>query len=156
MCVGLLCGASWGQGVDAPVTVRAAFEATGVGVQIYKCETGGKWAFVAPEAKLFAGEAQVGTHGAGPVWVLADGSSVKGTVVAKMEAPAFDAVPWLLLSTTSVGGAGRLAAVTFVRRSATSGGVAPEMGCDAGALGTVRRVPYSATYTFYVAAAGAS
>ncbi len=45
-----------------------------------------------------------------------------------------------------------MARVEFIRRSDTHGGDAPNaIGCDAQHLNAVRRVPYTATYTFYSA-----
>ena len=117
---------------------RLVLTASAKGVQIYSCQ-GGHWVFQAPQATLFdeSGK-EIGTHGAGPVWTLRDGRSVKGQVVAKSDAPASDDIPWLLLK-----GEGSF---EYIRRSETHGGVAPGSACEAG--GSVR-IPYSATYTFY-------
>jgi hypothetical protein len=54
------------------------------------------------------------------------------------------AVPWLLLE--SVGGTGRLGAVRFIQRTGTHGGNVPDGSCSQNAM---RRVPYTATYSFY-------
>jgi hypothetical protein len=75
-----------------------------------------------------------------------DGSWVKGRAVAKQVAPDATAVPWLLLE--SVGGAGRLGTVRFIQRTGTHGGNAPDGSCSESAI---RRVPYTATYSFYEA-----
>jgi Protein of unknown function (DUF3455) len=101
----------------------------------------------APDAKLLnqAGSV-IGRHFAGPTWQLNDGSWLKGKAVAKKDAPDPTAVPWLLLE--SVGGTGRLAAVRFIQRTMTHGGNAPEGICSQNAM---RRVPYTATYSFYEA-----
>jgi hypothetical protein len=69
---------------------------------------------------------------------------VKGKAVAKHVAPDATAVPWLLLE--SVGGTGRLGAVRFIQRTGTRGGNAPDGSCSQSAM---RRVPYTATYSFY-------
>ena len=66
--------------------------------------------------------------------------------------PDAGSVPWLLLQATTSEGKGPMTAVTYIVRSATKGGAAKEDGCDAGHVGEMSRVPYSATYTFYVAA----
>jgi hypothetical protein len=101
----------------------------------------------APDAKLLNQEGSViGRHFAGPTWQLNDGSWVKGKAVAKQVAPDPTAVPWLLLE--SVGGTGRLAAVRFIQRTETHGGNAPDGSCNHGAM---RKVPYTATYSFYEA-----
>ncbi len=95
----------------------------------------------------------VGSHGAGPVWKLKDGSSVMGTMVAQEKSPLSGAVPWLLLQAKNPQGPGVLSGVTYIRRSDTKGGAA-QGDCDAAHLGTESRVHYSATYTFYGVAAG--
>ena len=116
------------------------------GVQIYECRDA-KWAFVAPDAELFdrAGK-KIGTHYAGPAWEAADGSKVVGAVKARSDAPQAGAIPWLLLSTKSVGGEGSFSKVTSIQRVSTTGGVAPMGGCEAGAKA---RVPYTANYYFF-------
>jgi hypothetical protein len=123
------------------------------GVQIYECRvTDGKagWAFVAPDAALFDGPGrQVGQHGAGPFWQLQDGSRVEGQAVARADAPAAGAIPWLLLDVHSTGHAGRLHDVARIRRVNTQGGVAPQAGCEAAAAGTRERVAYTADYLLY-------
>jgi hypothetical protein len=117
---------------------RAVLTASAKGVQIYGCQ-GGQWVFQAPQATLFdTSGKEIGTHGAGPVWTLRDGRSVKGQVVAKSDAPSAADIPWLLLK-----GDGNF---EYIRRWETHGGVAPPGACEAG--GSVR-IPYSATYTFY-------
>jgi hypothetical protein len=118
--------------------------ATGKGVQIYACQNvsgSPQWVFLAPEATLFnSAGVEIGTHGAGPVWKLKDGRSVKGQAVAKSDAPAPGDIPWLLLK----GDGG----FEYIRRSDTHGGVAPAGRCE---VGRTERVGYSATYTFYAA-----
>jgi hypothetical protein len=122
---------------EAPEGQRAVFTAQAKGVQIYACQQG-KWTFQAPEAALFEGAKQIGTHGAGPQWTLTGGRSVKGRVVAKADAPATGDIPWLLLK-----GEGSF---EYIRRWDTHGGVAPAGVCEDG---KTLRVPYTATYTFY-------
>jgi len=127
----------------------------GKGVQIYRCEAkpdGAAWVFVAPEATIYQGAETVGSHGAGPIWRWKDGSNVAGKVLVSQPAPATKAIPWLLLTGTPSPGnsvEGVLAHVSYVRRSDTQGGNAPEEGCDSQHIGAVVRVNYSATYTFY-------
>lgn len=139
-----------------PARVSRILSATGV--QIYECRSeAGKpapvWAFVAPDAELFDGSGRsVGTHGAGPSWNGVDGSRVIGSVRARMDAPTAQAIPWLLLSTRSVGADGAFSAVTQIQRLRTDGGVAPASGCDATRLGQRARVRYRAEYRFFVAA----
>ena len=125
------------------------------GVQIYECRalpsaSGAAWAFVAPEAELLdARGAVTGKHYAGPIWESADGSKIVGAVKARADAPQPSAIPWLLLSTRSVGGPGRFANVTSVQRIHTVGGMAPARTCDPSALGATERVPYSADYLLF-------
>jgi hypothetical protein len=117
------------------------------GVQTYQC-TNGAWTFLQPDAILrFHGRAQV-LHTRGPVWTsVLDGSSVNATVVAS--APRQNAVPELLLRSTANRGPGLLAAVTFIQRLDTTGGVSPTGACTEGATASV---PYTADYAFRTAA----
>ena len=130
-----------------------------VGAQIYTCTAGGAgvaagattyaWVLKAPEAKLYdSSGTQVGTHGAGPSWTWRDGSVANGAKVAELNAPAADAISWLLLRVTSTSGAGVLSDATYVHRLNTAGGKAPAMGCDATTVGTETRSGYSADYFF--------
>ena len=158
MVLGLALGQ--GSGIDFDITMptdaRPAFEAKANGAQIYTCTPQGlsyAWVFKAPEAKLSDASGQpLGTHAAGPVWTAADGSSVRGKVIAQKVAADPLSVPWLLLEAKSDAAKGTtMAGIVFVRRSDTRGGVAPVDGCDATHLGQDVRVPYTATYTFYQA-----
>jgi len=118
------------------------------GVQIYECRDQ-KWVFVAPEAELFDSRGNlVGRHYAGPTLEsIGDGSKVAGTVKTRADAPEAGAIPWLLLSTKSVGGNGYFSDVTSIQRVATHGGVDPGSGCPHDGL--VARVAYSADYNFF-------
>ena len=127
--------------IEAPQHLRpAAGETPAIvvaarGVQVYECRarkegTGFEWTFVAPEAELFdAHTRSIGHHGAGPFWEARDGSRVIGTVQARADAPEPGAVPWLLLTTKSVGPAGTFSDVTSIQRVNTAGGVAPVAEC---------------------------
>jgi hypothetical protein len=118
------------------------------GVQIYECRDQ-KWVFVAPEADLFDARGNlVGRHYAGPTWEsTGDGSKVAGTVKTRADAPEAGAIPWLLLSTKSVGGNGYFSDVTSIQRVATHGGAAPGSACPHDGLEA--RVTYSADYYFF-------
>jgi hypothetical protein len=132
------------QSIDVPPHSRLLLRAVGSGDQVYGC-VNGSWILKAPEAKLLNQQGSViGRHFAGPIWQLNDGSRVKGKAVAKQIPPDATAVPWLLLQ--SVGGTGRLGAVRFIQRTETHGGNAPDGSCSHSAM---RRVPYTATYSFY-------
>lgn len=128
------------------------------GVQIYECRIGKdqadqyQWVFVAPEADLFDSRgAKIGKHYAGPHWESNDGSKIVGAVKERVDAPQTDAIPWLLLSTKSVGPAGSFARVTSVQRVNTFGGVAPKDGCSRNTVGAVGRVSYTADYYLFTA-----
>ena len=153
----LTAGASWAAEPLVPPPQGAALilEAAADGVQIYACEAQGSgfaWVFKAPEANLFDKQGlQIATHYAGPSWKLDDGSTVVGEVAAKADAPAGDAIPWLLLRAKSHDGTGLLGTASFIRRAETKGGNAPPAGCDAAHKGASARVRYSALYQFFSA-----
>lgn len=139
-----------------PPDQTLAFVLDATGVQQYSCNataTGAAWTFVAPDAELFDHGRLVGTHYAGPTWEHEDGS----TVVAALAAGATldpTAIPWLLLSAVSHGGAtGKMTEVTWIQRLETTGGIAPATCCDVGRLGATASVPYTAEYYFYRASA---
>ena len=150
LIVACMARASIGQtakeSIDVPFHSRLLLQAVGSGDQVYGC-VNGRWTLKTPDAKLLNHEgAVIGRHFAGPTWQLNDGSWVKGKAVAQQVAPDATAVPWLLLE--SVGGAGRLGTVRFIQRTGTQGGNAPDGSCSQSAM---RRVPYTATYSFYEA-----
>ncbi len=144
----------------APLTSLAAeppssaIELLGRGVQIYTCTatpTGDAWKLKAPEATLRDASGRlIGKHFAGPTWQAADGSKVVGAVSAASNAPDATAIPWLVLHSTTNDGSGLFARVAFITRTRTSGGLARPTGCDAAHEGAESRVPYSATYTFFI------
>ncbi len=141
----------------ATANLRQVQQAFGRGTQLYRCQAAGtKFVPLGPDAVLYkdaASHEQVATHGIGPVWQWADGSGVFGTV--RQSIPAADAstnIATLVLSAQPFGTAGGvLAPVTLVTRTDAKGGAAPSGGCDAGHIGTVAHVPYTAVYTFYAA-----
>lgn len=125
------------------------------GVQIYECRATKaghyEWAFVAPEAELYdAAGNRIGRHYAGPHWEANDGSKVVGQLKERADAPSAGAIPWLLLTTKSVGPDGSFGKVTAIQRVRTAGGVAPKEECK-GAAGTSVRVDYTADYRFFIA-----
>jgi hypothetical protein len=137
-----------------PAGHRLAFELRAEGVQVYACAAGQgglAWVFQSPEATLTETDGRAaGRHFAGPTWEAPDGSRVVGAKAAAAT-PDPSAIPWLLLRASSNAGAGRMAEVAWVQRIETQGGL-PPAGCDAGQVGAVARVPYRATYAFYVKA----
>ena len=128
-----------------------AFYLDATGVQIYKCNAAGAWAFTAPDALLYQPNGDQSTpvvhHYAGPTWEwLDDGSTVVGK---KLAAATVDktAIPWLLLAGASHGALdGRMSDVTSIQRLETAFGLAPAGACTPG---DVANVPYTATYFFY-------
>jgi hypothetical protein len=127
---------------------KVAFHVYAEGVQIYLW-TGASWAFVGPEAVLFAdaeGHGVVGIHYAGPTWQSVSGGKVVGAVLERCT-PDPDAIPWLLLQALAPEGPGILQRTTFIQRLNTVGGLAPS---DPGDFpGEQVRVPYTAEYFFY-------
>ena len=137
-----------------PAGAKLLLEARGDGEQVYLCtqkDNAFAWAFDGPSAKLFDKDGHaIGVHGKGPIWTLGDGSGVTGEAVAKRDAPAAGAIPWLLLKVKAhVGTFGQLSNAAFVRRIDTTGGAAPADGCAAARLGEAARIPYSAVYQFW-------
>jgi hypothetical protein len=153
----LLAGAARGEepALAPPAGAQLLLSAAADGVQIYACEAAGAgfaWVFKAPEAALFdAGGRQIGTHFAGPTWRSGDGSAVVGEAIGKADAPGGGAIPWLLLRAKTHQGEGALTAVAFIARRDTTGGLAPQGGCDAAHRGAEARMRYSAAYLFYAA-----
>jgi hypothetical protein len=129
-----------------------AFALGAVGVQIYVCRADAtgvfSWTFTAPEATLYGCGGEAGTHYAGPTWEALDGSKVVAARVAG-HSPDPSAIPELLLQATAHEAAGLMANVTYIQRLETTGGLAPATGCDAGHLGEISRIDYTATYYFY-------
>ena len=122
------------------------FHATGV--QIYRW-SGAAWAFVAPEAVLYAdaaGKDKVGKHYAGPTWESVGGSTVVGGA-ARRCTPDSTAIPWLSLTAVSGDRPGIFRRVTFIQRTHTVGGLAPSL--PGTVAGQEARVPYTAEYFFY-------
>lgn len=139
-------------GAGEPLTMIVAAK----GVQVYECRAGKdagavhQWVFVAPEAELFDARGEpVGTHGAGPRWQANDGSTIRGTVKERADAPVAGAIPWLLLAARPVGPEGSFSRVTSIQRVNTAGGVAPTAGCTRDTVGSSARVGYTADYYFY-------
>ena len=150
--------------IEVPAAIRApagqslATAVSAKGVQIYECRKDkgqDAWVFVGPEAALFdARGTQVGSHGpsanGGPYWQALDGSRIVGAVKGRAEAPQGGAIPWLLLSATAEGPQGAFSATKSVQRVNTVGGLPPTGGCTPETQGQRLRVPYTATYQFFV------
>lgn len=125
--------------------------ATGKGVQVYHA-TGSPvaWVLYGPDAQLFDGATQVGTHTVGPTWTaLSDGSAIHGQKLAQAAGGSGN-VPLLLLQVYSRDGDGVFNRVNFVQRLQTNGGVAPDgVGLDDRYLSSEARMTYQATYYFW-------
>jgi hypothetical protein len=148
-----------GGGVPAqlqpPTPAASLLRANAEGLQIYSCvaKPGGagfEWTLKAPDAVLTDASGKPAIkHFAGPTWQANDGSKVVGEVAARADAPGAKAIPWLLLKAKSHEGTGEFAAVTYIQRIDTRGGLAPNAGCDAAHVGQEQKVPYTAVYVFY-------
>lgn len=150
--------------IEASSNERVAFKFFAKGTQNYSCNAltdgGYAWAFVAPDATLYAGldetAPDAGRHYAGPTWEsAADSSKFIGdspnAKKADSPTPASN-IPWLLIPKKSVEGDGGFSVVTFAQRINTAGGVAPDAGSCVSATATnVEKVPYTATYYLYTA-----
>jgi hypothetical protein len=146
------------ENLKTSITEVITLEALGKGVQVYECKarlevsTRFEWVFKAPEAELFDNTGKmIGKHYAGPTWEANDGSKVVGTVKAQDSGPDPGAIPWLLLIAKSNSGNGVFSRVTSTQRLYTAGGKAPVEGCNQMAEGKEIRIPYKATYYFYIA-----
>jgi hypothetical protein len=129
---------------------KLKFRAYALGVQIYQWN-GTAWAFVAPEATLFADanyHGEVGTHYVGPTWESNSGSKVVAARVPGTGCtPDSTAIPWLLLKKVSSEGPGIFSDVTFIQRVNTTGGTAPTT--PGSVVGERAEIPYTAEYYFY-------
>lgn len=132
---------------------QAAIVLAAKGVQIYGCARSGEtyaWKLTGPEAFLTDVYGHpAGRHFAGPSWQAKDGSVVVGEALVASSAPGGGAIPWIVLRAKQHNGDGQFAAVAYIVRSATKGGLAPATGCDDAHVGAERRVNYRATYTFF-------
>jgi hypothetical protein len=140
-----------------PAGQSLAFELKALGVQIYECRPRKEdparceWVFKAPEAELFESSGRpAGRHYGGPTWEGLDGSKVVGEVKAKDTSRSSGSIPWLLLSAKATSGEGRFSRILSILRLNTTGGAAPAMATSA-QIGQEARVPYTATYAFFVA-----
>jgi Protein of unknown function (DUF3455) len=142
--------------IKAPAGQALALVAHATGFQIYTCQRGTDgqpaWVFKAPEAELRDSKDQViGRHYAGPAWKHTDGSEVTGKLVAKVDSPNGDSIPWLLLTAASHSGTGTLAGVSTIQRIHTKGGQpSATQPCTSSNLDATSKSSYVADYYFYV------
>jgi hypothetical protein len=123
------------------------------GVQVYTCirDPAGTvgWVLKGPDAQLFDSHRKpVGKHYAGPTWEGLDGGKVVGGAKISMPAPVDKAIPWLLLDIKSREGTGTFTEAHAIVRMETTGGTAPNDGCDEARAGQEVRIPYTAIYVF--------
>lgn len=119
-----------------------------VGVQIYRWN-GSAWAFVAPEANLYADpnyRGKVGTHYGGPTWEANSGGKV---VAARVNgcSPDPESVAWLLLQAVDNEGSGVFGKTSYIQRINTVAGLAPQRAGQY--VGEEVRMPYTTEYYFY-------
>ena len=132
-------------------------ELRATGFQLYECRATKEdparfeWAFKAPEADLFDATGRlIGRHCAGPTWEGLDGSRVVGEVKAKDTSLSGGSIPWLLLEARSTAGSSLFSRVLSIQRLDTVGDAAAGEVPGASQAGRNLRVPYTATYVFYV------
>ncbi len=144
--------------IKVPASETAVLMSRAAGWQIYTCRAGTDgnftWTFTGPEAELYDRDGKVlGRHTAGPVWLLNDGSEVRGKMVAQADSPDPNAIPWLRLDAFSQ--TGKFEKVTHIQRVRTEGGKAPTEACDASKSEVQRKVIYKAEYYFFAPSAPA-
>lgn len=77
----------------------------------------------------------------------------RGKVLAKVDSPDPDAIPWLLLTATNHSGTGTLAGVSTIQRIHTKGGQPPATPpCTSANLDATSKSSYVADYYFYAPA----
>jgi hypothetical protein len=141
--------------IQPPAGEELVLIARATGFQIYICRSDpeGKpaWTLKAPEAELFDEQGTaIGKHFGGPTWQLNDGSQITGKMVAKVDAPDANAIPWLLLTVTSNSGKGALSGVTSIQRVNTVSGLPPAVAeCSESNREVEFKSSYSADYYFY-------
>jgi hypothetical protein len=144
--------------IKPPANQDLALVAHATGFQIYTCQRGPDgqpaWVFKAPQAELRDNnERVIASHYAGPAWKHTDGSEVTGKVLAKVDSPDADAIPWLLLTATAHSGTGVMAAVSTIQRIHTKGGQPPPPArCTSSNLDATSKSSYVADYYFYIPA----
>ena len=135
-----------------PAGDEVAYHVYAVGVQIYRWN-GSAWAFVAPEAGLFASQnfrGLIGSHYGGPTWESNSGSLVVSSATTAIPCtPDPTAIPWLRLTAVSSSGPGIFDGVTYIQRINTVGGVRPVN--PGTTVGEEARIPYTTEYYFYKA-----
>lgn len=145
--------------VKVPAGNRVAMQTVGIGEITYECrakkDMAGQfeWAFAGPDAVLNdrSGK-QVGKYYGPPAtWEHMDGSKLTGTQLAVAPGGTGN-IPFQLVKANPAVGNGAMTGVTYIQRTATKGGVAPNGLCDATTKGSKQTVRYQADYIFWKAA----
>jgi hypothetical protein len=151
-CAGIF---SYASGIEVPEGHVLKHSLSAEGVQIYECmaSTDGNftWTFNAPEARLFGGNGAVAVmHYAGPTWeAVGDKSKIVGQRVASSPSASKNSIPQLLLSAKVLVNGEMFEDIVYIQRIDTTGGSAPESGCDASSSQMKVSVPYTARYNFF-------
>jgi hypothetical protein len=146
-------------GITSTLTASAdeepAFMLRAQGVHVFECKplaadpTRFAWTFSAPDVTLYDAGRPVARNAAENMFeALADRSTVTGAIRSRQDGGANN-LPWLLLRAQSTPDDGLFAGVTSVQRVNTSGGVAPDSGCDVDNAGKEARAALTADYYFY-------
>lgn len=98
----------------------------------------------------FGGRGEVIGKHQGQVWEMWDGSRVVVDLMESLIDSKQGGLPWLLLKVGKSDGQGLLDQVTFIQQLNTQGGLPPQQEATKANVGKEVRVPYSATYVFYV------
>jgi hypothetical protein len=130
---------------------HAAFGAPGAGYQVYRCtSTNGAYAWLlnGVDAKLLDDEGKTFATQSLDAFTAFDGSHINAAV-SKSGSGAPGNLPDLLYATGPKGVPGIFFSVTYVVRTAATGGQPPVQACDASIAGRSIRVPFKAEYTFF-------
>ena len=127
----------------------------GEGTHVFECKPLANdpdrfaWTFSAPDSTLYDSGRPVARNAAENMFeALGDRSTVTASIRARQDGGSNN-LPWLLLRAQSTADAGLFAGVTSVQRVNTTGGVAPDTGCDANNVGKEARTAFKADYYFY-------
>jgi len=146
-------------GITSSITASAdeepAFMLRGEGTHVFECKqlpsdpNRYAWFFSSPDATLYDAGRPVARNAAENMFeAIGDRSTVTASIRARQDGGSNN-LPWLLLRAQSTADAGLFAGVTSVQRVNTTGGVAPDTGCDANNVGKEARTAFKADYYFY-------
>ena len=141
--------------VKVPAGDKVSMETVGVGRITYECREKAamagsyEWVFVGPVAVLNdrSGKMVGNYYGPPATWESSDDSKVTGAQVAVAPAAA-GSIPLQLVKANPAMGSGAMTGTAYIRRVATSGGVAPSLACGADTKGKSEIVNYQADSIF--------